>query len=931
MRWIVGIPLALTACLVALAFLGPQLVDWNSHKTALEDEISRATGYRAEVDGNIGASLLPTPRVTVAAVRLLRNGVPVATIRWMEAKLRLSDLLRGDLQVVDLVLIEPSVSLGPDGIPLSPSALEQDKDGQQPGPDDPATGPGPANGRAGLAVSVRDASVTLDTGYGRWQITGIDGSMQTPTVGQRLSVAARIPLAAGVFNIEARFAPPQTGVEAPVSFKLASADKTVRARFGGTWRLTDAGLGLNGGASIDLSDAARLSGLFGDASGRLAALEGPIRLETELSYRPGGHALLDLADLSVNGDRFSAVGEAAVALRERPRVDLALRFSRLALDEAIETALPPTPARGDDGVAPSDIPTEGEDGGAGSSDLLILARDLPVDLSLQISAAGTRFRGKLVQRLAVRGSIEDGAVTLEELSARLPGGADLSIAGFGDLRESPPTLEGNASLRADDLRRFLAWTGLPVPGAAPERLRRFSLVSGVSLRPGRLDIVDAAIEVDDLAARGAAAVALRDRLGVGLRLEVDQINLDAFRLASAASAGEGSVAEGAGRTPGDNGADAAVPARTADGLAWDAFDATLDLKVGRVIAAGVPFNDVSAAAVLREGALTLNRASVSDAAGVSGQASGRLDLKAQAEGDRFAFSGRTADLGRLTAVLDGPDWITGVLRSIGPGTVDIDYDGSRTDGPLRIGVQGSDGGFFLDLLPSGGDSGMRAVDVRTGRFSAPDWRAESLSGRLELARDTIALRDGRGRFNGGALALDVILARQGGGIMDLSMSGRIDGLKIDRNLGDLDGALGLAGAVTLSGEIHARGSDWQALESTNQGSIDLAGSVAVLVGPPRTTIVNVRKVTEVRAALRDGFSRPGALSGRIRVENGTLVLDGLALQGAGGAAIEATGTVDVKRRSLSAQAVLETPGDDGVRARLSASGNSAAPNLRLSN
>ena len=931
MKWIVGIPLALIACLVALAFLGPRLVDWNSHKAALEREISLVTGYQATVEGKIGAALLPAPRVTVAAVKLQRGDRPVATVRWMEARLRLSDLLRGDLQVVGLVLIEPSVTLGAGGIPFSAPPQWRDGAAQPSGTGEAATGPGPVDGRAGMTVSIRDASMILDTAYGRWQISGIDGSVKTPTVGQRLSVVATLPFAEETLEVEARFAPPHAEADAPVSVRIASADSTVRASFSGTWRVTETGLGLNGGASISLSEAGRLDRLLSGGKKELAALQGPLRLETKLAYRPGDEARLDLAGLTVNGEQFSALGEAAVAFRERPRVDLALRFSRLALDGLLAAARPVPPAAEPSGAAQPGLPAEDEAGEGGRPDLLTLAKALPVDLSLQVSAAGTRFRGTLVQRLAVRGSIENGAVTLEEFSARLPGGADLSVAGFGDLTASPPSLEGNASLRADDLRRFLAWTGLPVPNAAPDRLRRFSLVSGVSLQPGRLDIVDASIELDDVTARGAAAVALRDRLGVGLRLEVDQLNLDAFRPLPPGPGNGAAATETADQGPGENRTAAAEPGAAVGGLAWESFDASLNLKAGRVVAAGLPFSGLSADLVLRDGVLTLNRASVSDAGGISGQASGRLDLKPKPSGDRFAFSGETPDLGRLAAILGGPDWLTGVFRSIGPGTVDVSYDSLQSEGPLRIGMQGRDGAFSLGLLPSVGGAVAPGLEIQSGGFSTPEWQADALSGRLELSPAALTLRNGRGRLNGGSLTLDMTLAAQSGGIRDLSMSGRIEGLNVARSLGDLDGALGLSGTVTLAGEVRARGSDWQALESANEGTIDLTGTVSVSVGPPRTTFVNVRQVTEVRDALRGHFSTPGDLNGRIRVENGTLILDGMTLQGTGEATIEAAGSIDLKRRSLAVRATLSTPGEDGVQARLSASGSSTAPNLRLTN
>jgi len=925
-RWIVGIPLALVASLLALAFLGPQLVDWNSYKAALEREITQATGYAATVDGNIGASLLPTPRVTVAAVSLRHKERPLVAVRWLEAKLRLSDILRGEPQVVELLLVEPRLTLGPEGLfGMLPTRRAETEAAEE--TDGLAVVSRPGHGAAGVSVAVRDATLVMETAQGPLEIAGIDGSLQTPTVGQRLTITGTLPLAGETIEVEARLAPPQKEADAPVSVRLRSPTDTLRARFNGTWTLAETGLGLRGEASVDLADVRRAKNFFGPGLQDIPVIDGPLRLETQVAYQ-GAAKQLNLAELTVNADQFSALGEAAVDLGGRLGIDLSLRFTRLDLDAALEAALSAALPQLTDTKSGAEEATEGGSEEARLPNLLARAKTFPVDLSVELTAAGTRFRGKLVQRLAVRGSLENGAVTLEEFSARLPGGADLSVAGFGDLTVSPPSLEGNASLRADDLRRFLEWTGFPVPEAAADRLRRFSLVSGVSLRPGRLDIVDASIELDDVTARGAAAVALRERLGIGLRLDVDQFNFDAFR----------STSRDAVETDGAKRREIASPTtepaskETAKGPDWHDFDASLDLQVGRVIAAGVPLNGLAANLVIRDGALTFNRVSVSDAAGISGEAGGRLNLQAEGEGDTLSFRGETDDLGRLAAVLGGPDLVTGVLRSIGPGSVDVSYDPLRGEGPVRVGVQGKEGTLTLALRASSGSGpGSVLVDLQSGALETPAWRVESASGEFEFGPGGTILRGGRGRVNGGVLTLDLSFLRRPDGIRDLSMTGRVEGLSVERGLGDLDGALGISGTVTLGGKVRASGSDWYALESANSGIIDLTGSLAVSVGPPRATIVNVRRVTDVRTALRTHFSKPGALTGRVTIENGNLLLDGVRLNGIEGSTIEASGSVDLKRRSISAQATLQSTGENAVRARLSATGNSSAPNLRLSN
>ncbi|MCO4055583.1 MAG: AsmA family protein [Bosea sp.] len=103
--------LVLVALLAALA--APLFVDWNQHRSAIEDQLRRATGLEIVTTGTIGLRFLPSPRIEVSGVRIgqadpLGTRLTATTLR---VDMELAPLLRGqialervDLDGVDLTL-----------------------------------------------------------------------------------------------------------------------------------------------------------------------------------------------------------------------------------------------------------------------------------------------------------------------------------------------------------------------------------------------------------------------------------------------------------------------------------------------------------------------------------------------------------------------------------------------------------------------------------------------------------------------------------------------------------------------------------------------------------------------------------------------------------------------------------------------------------
>lgn len=107
--------LELTAASVLLVVLGIMLFDWNLLRGPIERRVGAATGREFHIDGDLSVRLSMKPRITVERIRL--GNVPgaieprMASVRSMDFRLHLLELLKGDVVLSDVSLAEPHLLL----------------------------------------------------------------------------------------------------------------------------------------------------------------------------------------------------------------------------------------------------------------------------------------------------------------------------------------------------------------------------------------------------------------------------------------------------------------------------------------------------------------------------------------------------------------------------------------------------------------------------------------------------------------------------------------------------------------------------------------------------------------------------------------------------------------------------------------------------
>ena len=224
-----------------------------------------------------------------------------------------------------------------------------------------------------------------------------------------------------------------------------------------------------------------------DLAALLPSPAGAFRIAGKLN---AGSGLVALDDLAMELAGAPARGAAAFRLTPAPRLDIAVTAGRLDLDGWIE-ALRRGPAR-------------------------------PWPVSLDLAAEASSFRGVALRRLRGAALLEEGRVELSEVSALLPGEAELELSGA----TTSGRLEIGARFAGPDMRTTLGALGLPVEGMDPTLLRRGEGRLRLALEESQAAMPEFAATLGEVRISGAGVLRHGTRPALGLGLTLDRLELD---------------------------------------------------------------------------------------------------------------------------------------------------------------------------------------------------------------------------------------------------------------------------------------------------------------------------------------------------------------------------------------------------------------------
>ncbi len=656
---------------LAGVLLAPQFVDLERYRPQIAERISEWSGRPVTLGGPISLSLLPSPHLSVQDLVVANlpgaQAPEMIRVRQVDAAVSFLPLLSGRIEVTSARLLQPVIALErlPDGSEnwnfkkvrvVTPAAAPA---GGTAAPPMPAA-PRPEGLRIGgltlkvASLGIEDATVsyrrgdTLETAqHITMRLTGDAVSAPLHAEGNMTLLGQPLAITADVGRLGRS--------ELPLSLTIASESAGSAELVGG----------------LDLDGAQpRVKGKLTLKSGNLGVLAAaaaeplppmlakPVLVTGELDAAPDAVALdrvsLELGD--IRGD-----GAVHVALGSSTAVDVKLAINAFDVDRFLaERAARAAPAQGE---APARTAGGGADGAPKAQASAGLDRwRLPsgVTANVDLGVDAVSWQRGVMRKVRLEAAAEGAKLDIKRFGALLPGGADVSVAGNLDMVAALPRFVGTVRANADNLRDLLRWAGVAVEGVPADRLRRATIQS-------RLEVDDTAVEVRSLDltfdashVTGAATVAVRDRLALGARIAIDQLNLDAYLSPSQPVAGvqpppaaAAPPAVPAAPSPAEpaSGLTRVTPLRAiADALV--SFDANIDASVDSLIWRTQPIRKVRVTGTLQNRDLTLRELSVNDLGGAQGKLSGYFQgIGTQEPKTQFAFDMRGPELGRVLRLL----------------------------------------------------------------------------------------------------------------------------------------------------------------------------------------------------------------------------------------------------------------------------------------
>jgi uncharacterized protein involved in outer membrane biogenesis len=692
---------------VATLLVVPRFIDWNRFKPEIAALAERATGRQLAIDGDVGFSLLPTPTLSAAGVRL--SAAPGAAepdlvrLKSLDARIAFGPLLGGRIVAESIVLVEPSLV-------VEPAAA--------------ALGGWDAGWRDRLGfdrIIVVDGSVEWRGADGALRLDKINAEITGPASAgaegdSRLRVSGDVAWQGLPWRFDLSVG--RLAEAAPVSLSLGLRGGGANLRLSGTATLGSRDTLLTGRLRADGNRLPELLAAFGVGGALPAPLGQAMTVEATLQVGASRIALNDLA-LTL-GDDLRASGAAGLALPPQGGFDLVLAVNRLDV-ERWSTALPPR--------APAVVAPPALHG----------TIDLTIDALL--------WRGGVIRQARLAGVLGAAGLTVKQAAAQLPGGSDVALFGQLTLGDAP-RFDGQLEGGADNLRSLFAWLKLDADAIPADRLRRVSVTTGLSIARDAIELANLDLQFDGSRLTGGVVATLGARPAFGVNLRLDRINLEAYL----PRAGNRSAAP-------------APPIAGSAPLDWlTGFDANLQLQVDQLSYNTVPLQGVLVDASLEAGTLRLNQLTTESAAGVRATLGGIMRRARWPAELELTLTAQADDPSRLLQLL-GYDLATPAL---GPLSATVSATGPLDH--LRLGIDAAvAGGTFhaasddADLLARGGTLAVAVRHdeaLRLLRALIPGYRpggdtvgALALTGTVALAAGRLTLADGALKLGSAGLAV----------------------------------------------------------------------------------------------------------------------------------------------------------------------------------
>lgn len=685
--------------LLAAVLLAPSFIDWSGYRAEIASKIKEATGRELIIGGDVAFSLLPSPVLKVADLRLANapgaSNQDMVSVEQLDVRIAFLPLLGGNLHINSIRLIRPVIQLevlenGRGNWLMGQSANEDSPQTSQPS-DDPAFVDSDSATAAPLPLQIddfiieqgqltfwdksKDIHETIEEINSRFAIAGLNGPFEAAgtlrlrgipvgfegSVGQIVhgrtaSFASQIRFAHG--NTQSRITgtlvnlPQGPKVSTKIDFKGDSLAGFLSAFQPGQKTLPGA---------LDRTFSARGEMTY-DTNGLTLGTDGMVltmgedrgKLHVDFHETSDKQNLKVRADFSkINGDIWQTTDPYNVVAPDPLPPVIKLSDQTGKQGSRVSAALDNVARNANDNDNPNNTNTDKKP-----------ASPLPEDLeaSLAINIDALLFKGEAIRQAQTLVSLTQGEIALERLSAILPGAGELTMIGIAGQRGGSYQFDGTAEVEFSHVRGALKWLGLPMPNVPLDRLQQLSLSTDLVLNEDQLQLTNFNTRVDGSHLNGGITLALQKRPSFGASLVLDQLNLDAY-LASKSAAPTTEQKTQQSTTPDSqtaaNKTKTASPSPLEALKLLDSFDANVDMRLKQLTYRDQTIKDIHLDATIFDGGINIRQADIASLAGLHFEAKGSVtpkDSSYHADNLFVSLSGKNyqpaARLGGLDSLLD---------------------------------------------------------------------------------------------------------------------------------------------------------------------------------------------------------------------------------------------------------------------------------------
>lgn len=691
----------IAVCVVAVLVV-PSFIDWNAYKPQITEQVRKLTGRELVIAGDIKFKILPAPLLVAENVSLSSidgaQSPDFVALRSVEVRIALAPLLGANLKIETVRLLEPQIFLevladGRSSWTMLPPKTENADESAAAGQAGAAK---PAEISSGPAISlgnfeiVSGTLVYKDAASGtKEQINDINLSVAAASLSTGPYRASGSLVARGLrLGIKADVGTIVGGRTFPLNLDFLIGGDSAKISLAGTV------LGLNeaprfrGTLNVDSANIGQVVGALADG----AALPAPLSQALALSGKlDATQTSLALDDLQLDFGGAKGTGKISGDFAHAPKLTATLTIDKVDADPWLVEKSAATPA------APAKAATAGQaPAGTAARPAAPATKDgafaLPggITASLMIKVGEISLKGDKIKNAVLNAELANAELGLNQFTLQGPGGSDLAVFGFLSAKGGKPSFDGQVQAKVQHPRVLMKWAGVDSAALKPGMPASMSLNIEATATPDVISVRKLVLGIDKTTINGAANIALRDRIGVGASVMVDQLDLDAYLADSGAAPA---------KTPAKTSAPAGQPApagTTAPGAATGgmfdalkpltAFDANLRANIGLLKTAGIPMKDIALEIGLVQGDLTIKKLNVGDALSTSINVTGGLmGLGGTPTAKALSIRADVRDPGKLAA-FQGFE-LPVPAKTLGPVSFASDINGTLTAPSMKSTIK----------------------------------------------------------------------------------------------------------------------------------------------------------------------------------------------------------------------------------------------------